>query len=110
MGFTFHQRKWAELALNKELDVKPFDPLLEKDAYIATVKLDVDLLAKKGAPPKEPFDAQEMGKAFTEACVGECIVLTAVVSCARRVRQGLVCLWLRYLSSPGQCSSARTLS
>lgn len=66
LGFTFHQRKWAELALNKDVEVKPFDPASEKNAYISTVKLEVDLLAKKGKPPGEPFEGSAMATAFAE--------------------------------------------
>jgi hypothetical protein len=43
LGFTFHQRKWAELALNKDVEVFPYDPTADPYPYISTVKLEVRL-------------------------------------------------------------------
>eukprot|EP00123_Amoebidium_parasiticum_P012524 comp21416_c0_seq1/m.29514 comp21416_c0_seq1/g.29514 ORF comp21416_c0_seq1/g.29514 comp21416_c0_seq1/m.29514 type:complete len:782 (-) comp21416_c0_seq1:235-2580(-) len=67
LGFTFHQRKWAELALNKEIDVTIFDPTSSSYPYISSITLEVDLLAKKGKPPSDPLVGHEMSKAFIEA-------------------------------------------
>uniref|UniRef100_A0A8D9AML4 Vesicle-fusing ATPase n=1 Tax=Cacopsylla melanoneura TaxID=428564 RepID=A0A8D9AML4_9HEMI len=75
IGFSLLQRKWAELSLNQDIDVKPFffNPKNTSE-FLCTVVLEVDFLSKKN-PAKEPYDTDKMvmeflgrfsGQAFTE--------------------------------------------
>eukprot|EP00124_Ichthyophonus_hoferi_P003282 Ihof_evm5s276 gene=Ihof_evmTU5s276 len=81
LGFTFHQRKWAELALNKEVLVSMFEPTQSSYPYISKVKLEVSLLSKKAKAPSEPLVSHEMAGAFIEMfqnmvlSVGQTLVL-----------------------------------
>ncbi|KAL1464946.1 hypothetical protein WDU94_004546 [Cyamophila willieti] len=75
IGFSLLQRKWAELSLHQDIDVKPFffNPKNTSE-FLCTVVLEVDFLSKKN-PPKDPYDTDKMvleflgrfsGQAFTE--------------------------------------------
>ena len=39
VGTTLHQRRFANLSLNQEVRVRPFDPLKEGGGYAATLTL-----------------------------------------------------------------------
>ncbi|KAI5750413.1 hypothetical protein M8J76_015458 [Diaphorina citri] len=71
IGFSLLQRKWAELSLHQDIDVKPFffNPKNTSE-FLCTIILEVDFLSKKN-PPKEPFDSEKMARVFLERFSGQ---------------------------------------
>ncbi|KAF9567278.1 transport between ER and Golgi ATPase protein [Mortierella alpina] len=64
LGFSNLQRKWINAALNKEIDVQPFDPSMDgPDAYLSNVEIEVSLMVKNSEFRGE-FDAKEMSRHF----------------------------------------------
>ncbi|KAF9193036.1 transport between ER and Golgi ATPase protein [Haplosporangium sp. Z 767] len=65
LGFSNLQRKWINVALNKEIDVQPFDPSLDgSEVYLSTLEVEVSLMVKNNEFRGE-FDAKEMARHFT---------------------------------------------
>ncbi|KAG9324920.1 hypothetical protein KVV02_008482 [Mortierella alpina] len=64
LGFSNLQRKWINAALNKEIDVQPFDPSMDgPDAYLSNIEIEVSLMVKN-AEFRGEFDAKEMSRHF----------------------------------------------
>lgn len=71
IGFSLLQRKWAELSLNQDIDVKPFffNPKNTSE-FLCTIILEVDFLSKKN-PTKDPFDTEKMAREFLTRFSGQ---------------------------------------
>ncbi|KAG0342587.1 transport between ER and Golgi ATPase protein [Podila humilis] len=62
LGFSNVQRKWANISLNKEIDVQPFDPSLDgPEVYLSSIEVEVDLYKKSDSGD---FDAKDMSRQF----------------------------------------------
>lgn len=71
IGFSLLQRKWAELSLNQDIDVKPFffNPKNTSE-FLCTIILEVDFLSKKN-PTKDTFDTDKMAREFLSKFSGQ---------------------------------------
>ncbi|KAF9971654.1 transport between ER and Golgi ATPase protein [Actinomortierella ambigua] len=66
LGFSGLQRKWANLALNQEIEVQQFDPSMDgPQCFLYTVEVEVSLFAKN-AEFRGEFDARHMSQQFIQ--------------------------------------------
>ncbi|KAJ3395955.1 transport between ER and Golgi ATPase protein [Lobulomyces angularis] len=74
IGTSLFHRKYAQLSLNQEVQVKPFDPSNDPNAYLGTLNLEV-AYARKGIESKDYLDSEEIGKVFTNNFSGQIFVV-----------------------------------
>ncbi|KAF9580111.1 transport between ER and Golgi ATPase protein [Lunasporangiospora selenospora] len=64
LGLSNLQRKWASVALNRDIDVQPFDPAMDgPEVYLHQLEVEVSLFVKS-ADFRGDFDAKEMSRHF----------------------------------------------
>ena len=69
VGTSLFHRRWAQLSLNQDISVRPYDPAQESpNAFLlATVDLEVTFLRKGSVDVREQFDTEEMSVAFHQS-------------------------------------------
>ena len=65
VGFSAMHRRWAEVALNEDLEVAPWDPARERDpnVFLGKLTIEVDFVLKNRSVP-DAFDTDLMADHF----------------------------------------------
>lgn len=81
LGTSAMHRRWAQLSLNEEVSVVPYNPFQESNSvYLSSLRVEVGFLRKSAQMDVDDFDTEKMEEGFssastsiivTRSCVGD---------------------------------------